>query len=95
MVLCGLARLLTQVMLLGNRLCVALPFAYVDNIYFSGLAMVAGYVGVGGGVLVLVKPELRRRACALASRLDWRWVAVGLVALTGLALVVTAAGASE
>jgi len=93
-VLCGLARVLMQVMLLGNKLCLALPFAYVDNIYFSGLAMVAWYVGVGGVVLVLVKPELRRRALALASRVDWRWVAVGLVALTGLALVVTVAGGS-
>ncbi len=93
-VLCGLARVLMQVMLLGNKLCLALPFAYVDNIYFSGLGMVAWYVAVGGVVLVLVKPELRRRALAVASRVDWRWVAVGLVAVTGLALVVTVAGGS-
>jgi len=93
-VLCGLARVLMQVMLLSNRLCLALPFAYVDNIYFSGLATVAWYVGMGGVVLVLVKPELRRRARALASRVDWRWVAVGLVAVTGLALVVTVTGGS-
>jgi len=93
-VLCGLARVLMQVMLLSNKLCLALPFAYVDNIYFSGLAMVAWYVGVGGVVLVLVKPAPRRRARALASRTDWRWVAVGLVAVAGLALVVTVAGES-
>ncbi len=93
-VLCGLARVLMQVMLLSNRLCLALPFAYVDNIYFSRLAMAAWYVGMGGIVLVLVKPGLRRRVRALASRVDWRWVAVGLVAVTGLALVVTVAGGS-
>ncbi len=90
--LCGLTRVLMQVMLLSNKVCLALPFAYVDNIYFSGLAMVAWYVGVGGVALVLVKPHLRRRARALASRVDWRWVAVGIVAVAGLALVVTVAG---
>jgi competence protein ComEC len=59
-VLCGIARVLMQAMLLSNKLCLALPFAYVDNIYFSGLAMAGWYVAVGGVVLVLVKPELRR-----------------------------------
>ncbi len=91
MVLCGLTRILMQIMLWSNELFARLPLAYVDNVYFSWPVIIVWYLGLGGFVLVLLKPALRRHAVELLRCVDRRWVVVGLVgavALTVLLVVV-------
>ena len=87
MALCGLTRILMQIMLWSNELFARLPFAYVDNVYFSWPVITAWYLGLGGLILVLLKPDLRRRAGELARGVDRRWAVVGLAAAIALAML--------
>ncbi len=88
--LCWLCRLMIGVMLLGNRLCQALPAAYVEVVHFGAGWTLAWYLGVAGVLFLVARPDLRARLVP-ALRLSRR---EGLVLVTGgfaAAMVVLAA----
>ncbi len=59
--ICWVCRLLMDLMLLGNRVCAALPGAYLDLVEFGPLLTIGWYVLVGGGLLLVARADLRRR----------------------------------
>jgi competence protein ComEC len=86
--LCWLCRLLIGLMLAANRFCQALPGAYVDVVYFGPRLTLGWYVVVAGGLLLVARPDLRRR---IASRLrvpprDRLFLAVGGLAAVAVAV---------
>lgn len=82
--LCWLCRLLIGMVLLGNRLCGALPGAYVDVVHFGPWLTLGWYLVVAGGLLLVARWDLRAQlapSCRMSRRGGLVVVAGGLAAV--------------
>ena len=84
-VLCGTSRLLLSVMLATNRLCQALPGAYLDLVHFGPLVIALWYLLLGGSLLLLTRRDLLARLLPGPRRRQAGFY-LGAVALASLVL---------